>query len=182
MTAPIARTPAGTYVIALPDHHREVLASLLGQLRDAISHDAQGDAMRRLFPVAYHADAERDAEWQRLMHGELVASRLAAIGEAAGALERVATPGAELTEDELDALARSVNAVRLVLGTALDVTEDDDGTDDLDGADGTDATGGATGGADERRILYSFLGWLLEWTVMARGTGDGGDAADAVGS
>jgi len=159
VTAPIARTPAGTYVIALPDHHREVLASLLGQLRDAISHDAQGDAMRRLFPVAYHADAERDAEWQRLMHGELVASRLAAIGEAASALERAATPGAEMTEAELDALARSIN-----------------------GADGTDATGGATGGADERRILYAFLGWLLEWTVMARGTGDGGDAADAVGS
>ncbi len=174
MTAPIARTPAGTYALHLPDHHREVLASLLGQLRDAISHDAQGDAMRRLFPVAYHADAERDAEWQRLMHGELVASRLAAIGEAAGALERAAAPGATLTEAELDALARSVNAVRLVLGTALDVTEDDDGTDDEDAA--------PDGDADERRVLYAFLGWLLEWTVMARGAGDDGDASGAVGS
>jgi hypothetical protein len=155
VTAPITRTAAGTYVLDLPEQHREVLASLLGQLRDAISHDATGDAMRRLFPVAYHADAERDAEWQRLMHGELVASRLAAIGEAASALERAATPGAEMTEAELDALARSINAVRLVLGTSLDVSEEED--DD---------------GTDERRVPYAFLGWLLEWTVMARTDGD----------
>jgi hypothetical protein len=178
VTAPIARTDAGTYVLTLPDHHREVLGSLLAQLRDAISHDAKGDAMRRLFPVAYHADAERDAEWQRLMHDELVASRLAAIGEAAAALERAAEPGAQLSESDLDALARSVNAVRLVLGTALDVCEgetDDDGDDEGDG-DAADGRGrdGEEDASREQRVLYAFLGWLLEWTVMAR--------EDAVGS
>ena len=53
------------------------------------------------------------------MRDELIASRLAAIDQVEASLEAT-----ELTEAELLGWIQSVNAVRLVLGTMLDVSED----------------------------------------------------------
>lgn len=62
-----------------------------------------------------------------------------------------------ISVDQLDVLMRSVNSLRLVLGTLLDVHEDE--TDVL--LDEDDPAYG-------QLQLYSYLGWLLEWMVTAQ--------------
>ena len=49
---------------------------------------------------------------------------------------------------------QSLNAVRLVLGTMLGIS-DDDSADDADDNESPE------------HQLYTFLSWLLEWTVQA---------------
>ncbi len=77
---------ADGFVINLRDDERELIARLIGELRELLlANDPLSEPLlRRLFPPAYHLadDAEADAEYQRLMREELVASRLAAIEEA----------------------------------------------------------------------------------------------------
>lgn len=117
----IKRTHSGTFRFGIGDDERELLGQLLPQLRELITaapgpHD---DRVRRLFPTAYAQDPEHDAEYHRLMRDELIASRLAAIDQVETSLAAT-----ELTEAELLGWIQSVNAVRLVLGTMLDVSED----------------------------------------------------------
>ena len=107
----------GTYKVRLADWERELLQDLPRQLTELLS--TADPALRRLFPAAYHADAERDAEYQRFMREEILASRMAA----AQTLERSAKAEV-LTENDLLAWMGSMNAIRLVLGTQLDVTEE----------------------------------------------------------
>ena len=94
------------------------------------------------------------------MKGELLASRLDSLSSARIALER--TPDDDtlvLTAHELDVFTRSINNLRLVIGTMLDVQESDDIDDIHDDSD------------DPSRLhynLYSYLGWLLDWAVTAQ--------------
>ena len=107
-----------------------------------------------MFPPAYHKpdDAEADAEYQRLIHEELVASRLSGITTVNAALR---SPG-PVDDDTMTAFVQAINGLRLVLGTMLDVSEDED-PDDVD--------------VDDPQIgehhLYNFLSWLLDWAVRA---------------
>ena len=57
-------------------------------------------------------------------------------------------------EERTVAFMQSINAIRLVLGTLLGIT-DDDSADEADDA------------ATPEHQLYDFLSWLLEWTVHA---------------
>ena len=150
---PIERSRKG-YQLHLDEEEREVLRRLLGQLRDLLVGPADDPVLRRLFPAAYHLPehAEHDAEYQRLMREELVASRLTGIETVMGALD--AKP--PLTEAQLMAFMQSLNGLRLVLGTVLDVGEDDD-PDEVDPDHPLAA----------EQQLYGFLSWLLEWTVRA---------------
>ena len=74
---------------------------------------------RRLFPTAYADDPERDAEYQRYMRDELVMSRLASLDR----FEETAN-ATLVDEPTLMGWMQSINAVRLVLGTLLDVDEE----------------------------------------------------------
>ena len=76
--------------------------------------------MRRLFPTAYHDDAERDREYQQLVRDELLDRRLAALD----IVDSHRSTADELDEAQLSAWMRRVNDLRLVLGTRLDVCED----------------------------------------------------------
>lgn len=135
-----------------------LLVRLIGEVRDLITSDdpATAPLRRRLFPPAYHldADAEAEAEYQRFMREELVASRLEAIGVVEECL--AAGEGAVMSAAQADGFVRSLNAVRLVLGTLLDISEEHDpdlvGTDDPMFAE---------------HQLYMFLSWLLEMTLSA---------------
>lgn len=136
----------------LSDDERAVVGRLVAELRDLLCTTSPDDArLVRLFPTAYHDDPERDAEYQRLMRDELVGSRL----EALATVERALDAG-ELDEAELHQLMQSVNAVRLVLGTLLDIGEDDD----------PDLVSDADPLAAELH-LYHYLSWLLDATVRA---------------
>jgi hypothetical protein len=88
------------------------------------------------------------------MRDELVASRLAGIDIVTDVLER---SGRKVTLDEhqLVAFMQAVNGVRLVLGTLLDVTEDDELVERED-AD-----------TSPEYHLYGYLSWVLDSSVRA---------------
>jgi hypothetical protein len=154
---PIRRGNDG-YTINVDAAHRRVLADLLAQLRDSVLDSTDDDRFRRLFPVAYHADPDHDSEYQRLMHGELLATRLDTLSTTLAILGN--NPDDEsiiVTASELDSLTRSLNDLRLVLGTLLDVQEDD-----------YDEPTSAEDPSFAHFQLYGYLGWLLEWAVQAQ--------------
>ncbi len=114
------RATKGGYDIQLPDEERELLMHLLPQIREVMEHPDEERA-RRLFPVAYLNDVERDAEYHRFMREELVASRVAALEQFMATAQET-----HLDEAALMAWMQCVNSVRLVLGTVLDIGEDDE--------------------------------------------------------
>lgn len=144
---PVRRSRQGRYQVNLSKQERELLALLPSQLVDALS-DPDDPGLRRLFPPAYHSeeDAARQAEYRRLMQEDLLDRHR----EALECLAR--TAGAyELSEEELVAWMRSLNDLRLVLGTRLDVSEDDD----------------PALARDPEHQVYYFLGYLQECVVEA---------------
>ncbi len=145
----IRRTRRGEFEIRLPEAERQVLASLVSQLRELLVMG--GDpSLRRLNPTAYPDDAERDAEYQRLVGDELLRRRL----EALDVVEE--TLGAErLDEERLVVWMGAINDLRLVLGTRLDVSEETELAVDADDPDGP------------LLAVYVYLGWLLEQVVAA---------------
>lgn len=153
-SGPVRALPDGTYELGLHPDERRTLSDLLAQLREAMESDGEADSLRRLFPVAYHDDPEREAEYRRLMHTELLASRLAAIDTVADVCSRTGDV-VVVSEAELETLAVAVNALRLVLGTLLEVGEDEDELEEDDPAYG-------------QHQLYLYLGWLLECLVGVR--------------
>ena len=148
---PVERTRDG-YRVHIGEHEQAVVGTLMDQLRDLLlTAPADDPRLRRLFPTAYHAHPELDAEYQRLMREELVASRVAAIEGVSAVLA-----GQSLSEDELYRFMQSLNAVRLVLGTIVDIGEDDD----------PERVPDDDPMAPELH-LYHYLSWLLDWTVRA---------------
>jgi hypothetical protein len=114
----------GGIAVQLGDDERAMIDSLFSQLRDLITTSPDDPALRRLFPPAYHhlEDAEAEAEYQRLMQPELAAQRLDALNTASNLL----AASEPLDEEAFMALIQSVNSIRLVLGTLLDVDEEHD--------------------------------------------------------
>lgn len=144
------------FVLAMRADDRRVVVDLVAQLRDAIIGGTGDDRFRRLFPAAYHQDVELDEEYHRLMHGELLASRLDSLNRTHELLSRDADADfISLNEDEIDSLMKSVNDLRLVLGTLLDIQENEPAIDEDDPA-------------YPQIHLYSYLGWLLEWIIRVR--------------
>lgn len=150
----LERTREG-YVLHLDQEERDLVVRLIGEMRDLVlSDDPQHQPLvRRLFPPAYHLaeHAEQEAEFQKYMHEELVASRL----ESMGVVESALTSGAPMDDGQVIAFVQSLNAVRLVLGTILDVSEEHDPNDVRD---------------DDPMVgehhLYTFLSWLLEHAMI----------------
>ena len=146
------------WVLNIGADERAVIGRLLTELRALLtSDDDASPLLQRLFPTAYPDDEEKEAEYQRLMREELVTSRVFQLDVVAGYLS---DDDATLDEGQVIALMQSVNAVRVVLGTMLDVGEDDEiGAGDV----GDDL--------EAERQLYGFLSWLLDWIVRSlRGT------------
>jgi hypothetical protein len=148
----VRRVGPDEFELRLPDDERSVLRTLPAQLRALLEDPSPGDdpARGRLFPPAYWDDAERDSEYQRLMHGDLVASKLAAAEIVESTVDATRVSG-----EELVAWMGALNDLRLVLGTRLDVTED---PADAPADDAPEAPAYA---------LYSYLGWLQEQVVAA---------------
>jgi Domain of unknown function (DUF2017) len=150
---PVTRSGSG-YVLHLGRDERTLVARLLDELRSLLTEPADPELVRRLFPVVHPDHPEREAEYQRLMRDELVASRLAGIDTVSDVLGRT---GRKVTLDEAQMVAfmQAVNGVRLVLGTLLDVTEDDE----LIERDDVDTT--------PEYHLYGYLSWVLDSSVRA---------------
>jgi hypothetical protein len=138
-----------------------VLRDLPEQLRSVLDADEPDPVTERLFPPAYRdpGDGERQDEYRRLVHDELVAAKLANLELVTGTLERGQLRQrrwtVELTEEEALAWLGVLNDLRLALGVRLDITEDFDGVVVPDDPDAP------------ARYLLSYLGWLEEHLVAA---------------
>lgn len=143
----IRRTGPGMFALRLPGPEREMLGSLLPELRQMVLSD--DPSARRLSPPAYPFDVAAETEFRELTHKDLVAARLAAI-------ERVeATLGASHLDGEtLYCWSDVINSLRLVIGTGMNVSES---LPDLHPQDP----------AAPALAVYEYLGWLLEEAVVA---------------
>lgn len=167
-TPRVRRRGPDRYRISLPDSEREVLASLLPQLRELLVTDDA--SLTRLFPTAYANDPERDAGYQALVRDELIENRFASLDAVEASLD-AAGRGVDVNGDTMASWMRSLNDLRLVLGTRLDVSEDDDPSD----FDPDDPEAAAWS-------LYHYLGMLVSFIVDALaddlGPGDDEGAPD----
>jgi hypothetical protein len=119
--ARVKRVRGGRFALRITGAERDVLRSLPAQLRQLMTGQDAGanPDLRRLFPTAYPDDPEKAAEYDAMVRDDLVAERLAAID----VMERTIDSD-RLSEEELLAWLSSINDLRLVLGTRLDVPED----------------------------------------------------------
>ena len=122
MSSMIRRRRDGTFIQAFHSGISGLLVDLGDQLDDMLDSDTP--ELRRLFPTAYAGDEEKDAGYQILARSSLTDQRRAAIETV-----RRTADNEVLTEDELTDWMALTNDLRLVLGTRLDVSEDDDGSE-----------------------------------------------------
>lgn len=127
-----------------------MLRSLPGQVRQMMVSDDPD--LIRLFPPAYLDDAEHESEYQHYMRDELVKRRM----ESLSVVEE--TVDAErLSEEQVLMWMKVINDIRLILGTKLDVSEDDDAVSSMPPTDPRAPLA----------ALYWFLSFLLESTIDA---------------
>ena len=153
----VSRSGRG-YVLHIGRDERALVSRLLEELRVLLTEQPDEATIARLFPVVHPDHPDREAEYQRLMRDELVTSRLEGIDTVQAVLARSGRK-VSLDESEMAAFAQAVNSVRLVLGTMLDVSEDDD-------ADPRDEI------LDTPEYhLYGYLSWVLDAAVRAMSGG-----------
>jgi hypothetical protein len=148
----IRRRSDGTFDVRLTADERQLLRQVMDELRAVITEEVDDPSLRRLFPPTYGEAVMREAAYQAMAGDELRKARLFAIETIAATAERD-----RLTEEEAVRWAQALNALRLVIGTRLDVTED--------------ASPPAPNDADAPAwALYHYLSVLLEEIVDAIGS------------
>lgn len=148
----------GSFRLRLRRNETALLRALVVQLRNQLEQSTDAPVVRRLFPPAYPDDAEKDAGYQVLTRDNLLEQRL----EALAAVEKTLGPDGSATDTDLDqeqleSWMATLNSLRLVLGTRLDV--DETVAIDPDDPDGP------------LHAVYEFLGWLLAQVVDALAEG-----------
>ena len=156
--APV-RAKGDGFVVDLGDDEAALVRRMLGELRQLLSDPAPDPEaaalLHRLFPVVHPDDEEAEAEYQRLMRDELVQSKLAAFE----IVDETLDGDGRIDELGLVAFMQSINSVRLALGSMLGVTDDPDEEIENDLEESPEYA------------LYSYLSWLLEWSVTAMQAG-----------
>ena len=145
--------------VHLADWERRLLSDMVGELRsNLLDHtpardggDGLDPSLRRLFPPAYLSDPGRDVEYQRLMRDELLAERLDHLDLLDSTLA-----ADHLDDGQITAWMQGLNELRLVLGTQLDISEEDDPAE----IDPNDP-------AQRPRLRYHYLGGLLAELIDA---------------
>jgi hypothetical protein len=120
-------------VVSLYAEEVELLVMTARDMVSIVEQPPDGEVADRLYPRAYLDPTEEAAqgEFDALVHDDLVSSRRAAFEAIVAGLE-AATPNAKglvevtLSPDEELQWLTAVNDARLVIGTALGITEDDD--------------------------------------------------------
>lgn len=150
---------------ARPDDATDPLAAELGL--DGLGDDtppARPDdpALARLFPDAYPDDPDATAEFRRYTQPDLTAERRRRAVVAIETLDRIKDGGRlSLIPAEAAAWLGALNDLRLVLGTRLEITADDQ------------EPGQGFGPSDPRTAyipVYYYLGYLQETLVEALGS------------
>lgn len=158
MEGPFTRRRDGGVDVRLSDVELALVRRIASELRGVLDAPERASYTVRLFPPAYRDDPDAQAEYARLMEGDLVRQKQDAVGEMLASLDRgVEKRGVwrlRLSGEEAEAWLGVLNDVRLTLGTRLDITEESYDRE-IDPAD-PDAS------AHE---AYRYLGWLEESLV-----------------
>lgn len=110
----------GGFTLETYEWQRRMLANLISSLRDLLL-EGSSPMLRRLYPTAYPSDPDANAAYEQLVHDQLLEQKLAALDTVETSMTRT-----RLSEDELVQWMNAVNSLRLVIGTRLDISEDDD--------------------------------------------------------
>ena len=148
--APIERTETGDFLLRLGPEERGLLRRLSAELEELLAAEPEDPSLRRLRPRVYE-DEEVEREFRSLMGSELESLRLENLRGLAETAGRD-----RLDAEELDRWLAALNDLRLVLGTRLDVTEDQF-------ADGFDPSAPHA----YELAVYAFLTWLQEAAIEA---------------
>ena len=128
---------------------RELLTRVSGELREILLVN-DGEIVKRLYPPAYPDDPKSNEAFDELVKDKLLMQRLDAIDRFEETIDT------ETMDIELaDVWMNTINQARLVLGTQLDVSEDDQAIDPED----PEASG---------RMIYQVLSYVLEELTRAR--------------
>ena len=128
---------------------RELLTRVSGELREILLVN-DGEIVKRLYPPAYPDDPKSNEAFDELVKDKLLMQRLDDIDRFEETIDT------ETMDIELaDVWMNTINQARLVLGTQLDVSEDDQAIDPED----PDASG---------RMIYQVLSYVLEELTRAR--------------
>lgn len=139
----------GEMVVRLDESIRELLNSVSEELREVLLV-SDADMTRRLYPTAYPNDEKLNSEYQEMVHDQLLMQRLDGIDTLQETIN-----DATITLDAADAWMSTINQVRLVLGTRLDVSEDSHEIDE----DDPNA---------QHLVIYQVLSHVLEELTRAR--------------
>ena len=150
----IASAPGGGVVVDLPPELRELLVSVARQMREVLTEDEYADspALARLLPTAVPDDPMASLGFEQLMGQAIRDGKV----ESARILEATAMQE-RLDQEETLAWLRCINDVRLMIGTHLDVTEDEEQVEEFMSDPAT----------EHAAIVYIALSELIELLVRA---------------
>ncbi|WP_419918926.1 DUF2017 family protein [Candidatus Poriferisocius sp.] len=154
---PVKANGDGTYRLNLSKNERAMVTTVVPQLRAMLAGNPDHETLIRLFPTARPDDPEAEADYRALVRDELVSKRLARL-DTVGELAEATV----INREQLAAWIGTVNDIRLVLGTRLEVGEADELDDASELPDPEDKTPESVA-----LSAYYYLGWLLENLVEA---------------
>ena len=113
----------GGWQFNLDAEERALLTRLMGELRDLLTSTGDNPLLGRLFPTAYPDDEEKEEEYQRLYprRTRRQPTRL----DQPGHLDARTGRAEPVRRGADDLFLQSTNAIRLVLGSLLGITDDD---------------------------------------------------------
>ncbi|MDA8291362.1 MAG: DUF2017 family protein [Actinomycetota bacterium] len=119
----VVRSRRGGVELRIPAEERALLASLLGEIGHLLDGVPEGASavdplLARLFPVAYARDADAERSYEEVVRAELAGHHREVLAVLARTSEAT-----HLSDADADAWLGALNDLRLVLGTALEVTE-----------------------------------------------------------
>jgi hypothetical protein len=123
--------PDDTLIMSLAPEEAQFIALLPVELREVFDGPLDDPAGQRLFPRAYLDPTEEKAEteWKAMVHPDIMRQRLDALATVTASLGRATRQGdfmeLALEPDDVHAWLGVLNDVRLVLGTRLEITEDE---------------------------------------------------------
>lgn len=135
------------FTVELPERAVALIETMCVELESLLGSDSP--LLERLFPPPYGDDAERNEGYAVLAGPELVEHRLDALSTV-----RTVMHSETVTEQQFMAWMRSLNDMRLVLGTMIGIT-DDHGHPEVSPE------------LTQAFEVYEFIGGLLELTVEA---------------
>jgi len=119
----VHRNATGDFDVEIFDWQQQMLTNLIEPLRDLLV-EGSSPVLRRLYPTAYPADADANAAFDDLVHDQLLEQKLAALDTVEESMAAT-----ELNEPQLMQWLNAINSIRLVLGTRLDISEEDNPLD-----------------------------------------------------